>query len=72
MGGSPLQSTGIDNLSWRYSGNQLEVVCDNAPHKVYGGGPKFKDGTDQSMEYLYDANGSMTKDLNKIILNIIT
>ena len=30
----------------------------------------FKDGADEDIEYVYDANGNMTKDLNRQICNI--
>ena len=36
----------------------------------YNGGFEFKDGTKQANEYAYDANGNLTKDLNKGISNI--
>ena len=39
-------------------------------HPVYGNGMEFKDGANQSVEYLYDKNGNLTKDLNKNIYAI--
>ena len=36
----------------------------------YNGGFEFKDGVKQANEYAYDANGNLTKDLNKGISNI--
>ena len=53
-----------------YSGNQLQSVRDNATHAVYGNGTEFKDGANQTVEYTYDKNGNLTKDLNKKISNI--
>ena len=37
---------------------------------TYNGGFGFKDGVKQANEYTYDANGNLTKDLNKGITNI--
>ena len=37
---------------------------------AYNGGFEFKDGVKQVNEYTYDANGNLTKDLNKGITNI--
>ena len=37
---------------------------------AYGGGFEFKDGVKQVGEYTYDANGNLTKDLNKGITDI--
>ena len=37
---------------------------------AYGGGFEFKDGVKQVGEYTYDANGNLTKDLNKGISGI--
>jgi hypothetical protein len=33
-------------------------------------GKNFRDGADEDIEYEYDANGNMTKDLNRQICNI--
>ena len=60
----------IDNLNLAYDGNQLQAVKDNATHSVFGNGMEFKDGTNQSVEYVYDKNGNLTKDLNKNISGI--
>lgn len=51
----------IDQLSYSYqAGNQLSKVMD-ASGKSTG----FKDSVDLEIEYLYDPNGNMVKDLNK-------
>lgn len=60
----------IDNLSLTYNGNQLEVVNDNATHTAFNNSFEFKDGAKQTIEYIYDANGNLTQDLNKKITDI--
>ncbi len=54
----------IDDLVYKYKGNQLDAVLDNATatNKVYG----FTETTTLTTgEYTYDANGSMEVDQNK-------
>ena len=60
----------VDNLNLVYNGNQLQSVDDHAPNSVYGNGMEFKDNVNQPVEYGYDKNGNLTKDLNKNISNI--
>ncbi|MFV0326920.1 MAG: RHS repeat-associated core domain-containing protein, partial [Bacteroides xylanisolvens] len=60
----------IDNLNLVYNGNQLQSVNDNATNSVYGNGMEFRDGANQVVEYEYDKNGNITKDLNKKIADI--
>lgn len=60
----------IDNLNLTYNGNQLQSVYDNATHSVFGNGMEFKDKRNQTVEYEYDKNGNLTKDLNKNITDI--
>ncbi|MEO3421235.1 RHS repeat domain-containing protein, partial [Bacteroides xylanisolvens] len=60
----------IDNLNLTYNGNQLESVYDNATNSVFGNGMEFKDNADEAVEYEYDKNGNLTKDLNKNISGI--
>ena len=60
----------IDNLNLVYNGNQLESVNDNATGHVFGNGMEFKDGASKEIEYEYDANGNLTKDLNRKIADI--
>ena len=51
----------MDDLIYTYdSGNKLQKVVDNG-NDAYG----FKDGVNTTVEYIYDANGNMTQDLNK-------
>ena len=60
----------IDNLNLTYNGNQLESVYDNATNSVFGNGMEFKDAAHETVEYAYDKNGNLTKDLNKNITEI--
>ena len=60
----------IDNLNLTYHGNQLESVYDNATNSVFGNGMEFKDNANERVEYAYDKNGNLTKDLNKNISEI--
>ncbi|MFN3801746.1 JAB-like toxin 1 domain-containing protein [Belliella pelovolcani] len=56
----------IDNLTYTYNkGNQLSKVTDAS-----GVDSGFRDGTNVSDEYLYDANGNMIADKNKGITSI--
>lgn len=55
----------IDNLTYFLSGNQLLKVDD-----LSGNTAGFNNGANSLDEFAYDANGSMTKDLNKGISNI--
>ena len=60
----------IDNLSYNYHGNQLLKVDDAAVGPYYQGAFHFVDGADEAVEYEYDANGNMVRDLNKCISSI--
>ena len=60
----------IDNLTFTLNGNRLNRVDDAVTASTYGGGFEFKDGVKQANEYAYDANGNLTKDLNKGITDI--
>ena len=51
-------------------GNQLNRVDDAVTGSAYNGSFEFKDAVKQANEYAYDANGNLTKDLNKGISNI--
>ena len=60
----------IDNLTFTLNGNQLNRVDDAVTASAYNNGFEFKDAVKQANEYAYDANGNLTKDLNKNISNI--
>ena len=60
----------IDDLTLNYDGNQLRKVTDNATNTAYNNNFEFKDGINLDVEYIYDANGNLTKDLNKNISDI--
>lgn len=60
----------IDNLLLTYDGNQLKAVNDTAKYSAYNNRFEFKDGAKVAVEYAYDANGNLIKDLNKNITDI--
>ena len=60
----------IDDLMYSYNGNQIKAISDKAGSLLYDGSFDFKDGANADVEYFYDANGALVKDLNKGICNI--
>jgi len=62
----------IDNLTLSYTGtgNQLLKVEDAVPNISLAESADFKNYSNVASEYIYNANGSMTKDFNKGISDI--
>jgi len=60
----------IDDLTLTYNGNQLLKVTENASDNMTIGFADFKDLANEDTEYFYNANGAMTKDMNKGIDNV--
>ncbi|MFV0331900.1 MAG: RHS repeat-associated core domain-containing protein [Dysgonomonas sp.] len=60
----------VDNLTTTYTGNQLTKVEDAVPTISRAESMDFKNYSNAAIEYTYNANGAMTKDLNKGITGI--
>ena len=60
----------MDNLKITLNGNQLKSVNDAITTMAYNNSFEFKNGANATTEYMYDANGNLTKDLNKNITDI--
>jgi RHS repeat-associated protein len=61
----------IDNLTAGHTGNQLKYITDAGPDVAMNASMDFKDYTKGTgVEYTYNKNGAMNKDLNKGISNI--
>lgn len=61
----------VDNLTFKYSGNQLTKVSDSASSTSYTGASDFYDNNYLETEYEYDANGNMTMDFNRKIMGVV-
>ena len=55
----------VDDLTLSYNGNQLVSVEDKGTNPSLSMSMDFKGGSHESVEYAYDGNGNMVKDLNK-------
>ncbi len=66
--------TDVDNLLLSYNGNQLKNIHNQGKGSVIAENEHFqdysKDATKTKVEYTYNSNGAMTKDLNKGISSI--
>ena len=60
----------VDLLTLTYSGNRLLKVDDTVANITLPGSDDFKNYSNANQEYFYNANGSVTKDMNKGISNI--
>ena len=60
----------VDLLTLTYSGNRLLKVDDTVANIALPGSGDFKNYSSVTQEYFYNANGAMTKDMNKGISNI--
>ncbi len=60
----------VDNLAYTLDGNKLTKVEDAVSAAAYGINTNFVNGVNVATEYVYDANGNLTQDLNKNISNI--
>ena len=61
----------VDNLTLKYSGNQVSKVSDSASNTSYTGASDFYDNNYLETEYEYDANGNMTMDFNRKIMGVV-
>ncbi len=60
----------MDDLIYEYKGNQVTKITDKVSGPYYKDAMHFVDGANADIEYEYDKNGCMTKDLNKKISKI--
>lgn len=60
----------IDELTYSYSGNQLQKVYDRAGNALIEGASDFQSYDDDREHYRYNSCGAMTMDVNKGIMDI--
>lgn len=65
-----MSNNAVSTPAFMYNGNQLIKVNDHASDIPYSFSHDFKNYTSQSVEYTYNLNGSMTKDMNRGISSI--
>lgn len=64
-------TTSMDDLTYRYIGNQLKSINDECgPSSDASLNDEFKDWAKKDVEYTFNQNGAMIQDLNKGITNI--
>ena len=62
---TPLRWGDVDDITMTYDGNRLRKASDAATSPLIESSYDFTDGADESVEYLYDADGRLTDDLNR-------
>lgn len=65
-----MSNNAVSTPAFMYNGNLLIKVNDHASDIPYSFSHDFKNYTSQSVEYTYNLNGSMTKDMNRGISSI--
>lgn len=60
----------IDNLSYNYIGNQQTAIIDKGANPTFKDAYNFVGKSDENIQYEYDADGNLTKDLNKNMQHI--
>lgn len=58
----------VDDITLKYTGNQLQKADDDAYEVLYEKSFDFYDGVSRTSEYLYDHNGNLRGDANRGIL----
>lgn len=61
----------IDNIRFSYDGNRMIKADDTVAGPYYKDAFHFSDNADADMEYFYDSNGNMTRDMNNGIYKVV-